>query len=86
MQFDRMIGGTRVVNAGSVGCAFGRTGADWLLIDRGMHLKHTEYDLETAADRVRATAFPGAQEFADVNMLNPPAEEAILQAFSRISF
>jgi len=86
MQFDRMIGGTRVVNAGSVGCPFGRTGADWLLIDRGMHLKHTEYDLETAADRVRATAFPGAQEFADVNMLNPPAEEAILQAFSRISF
>src|SRR2546428_10660242 len=33
MQFDRMIGATRVVNAGSVGSPFGRTGADWLLLD-----------------------------------------------------
>src|SRR5438105_11978761 len=33
MQFDRMIGSTRVVNAGSVGMPFGKPGADWLLLD-----------------------------------------------------
>src|SRR5690348_7522548 len=32
MQFDRMIGDVRVVNAGSVGMPFGASGADWLLL------------------------------------------------------
>ena len=32
MQFDRSLGRVRVVNAGSVGMPFGRTGADWLLL------------------------------------------------------
>lgn len=32
MQFDRMIGKIRVVNAGSVGMPFGKSGADWLLL------------------------------------------------------
>lgn len=32
MQFDRMIGATRVVNAGSVGMPFGEPGAYWLLL------------------------------------------------------
>ena len=86
MQFDRTIGTTHVVNAGSVGCPFGRTGADWLLLGSGVELRHTSYDLEAAAALVRATEFPGAQEFADMNLLNPPPEAAILQAFSRVSF
>jgi predicted phosphodiesterase len=86
MQFDRTIGATRVVNAGSVGSPFGRTGADWLLLGPDVQLRHTNYDLQAAADRVRATTFPGAQEFADVNILNPPAEAAMLEAFTRISF
>lgn len=86
MQFDRMIGATRVVNAGSVGSPFGRTGADWLLLDPDVQLRHTSYDLEAAAARVRATPFPGAQEFADVNILRPPSEEVMLEVFTRISF
>jgi predicted phosphodiesterase len=86
MQFDRVIGATRVVNAGSVGSPFGRTGADWVLLGPDVQLRHTDYDLHGAAVRVRATAFPGAQEFADVNILNPPAEAAMLEAFTRISF
>ena len=86
MQFDRMIGATRVVNAGSVGSPFGRTGAEWLLLDPDVRLRHTSYDLEAAAARVRGTPFPGAQEFADVNILHPPSEEVMLETFTRISF
>lgn len=86
MQFDRTIGSTRVVNAGSVGCPFGRTGADWLLLTPEVQLRNTSYDLTAAAARVCATAFPGAQEFADTSILNPPSETAILEAFSRVSF
>jgi predicted phosphodiesterase len=44
MQFDRRIGGIRVVNAGSVGMPFGEAGADWLLLgQRGwMHAEMQE--------------------------------------------
>jgi diadenosine tetraphosphatase ApaH/serine/threonine PP2A family protein phosphatase len=85
MQFDRMIGTTRVVNAGSVGCPFGRTGADWLLLGPGIELRHTAYDLEAAVAQIRASAFPGAQDFA-TTVLNPPREAAMAEAFSRASF
>jgi len=85
MQFDRTIGSTRVVNAGSVGCPFGRVGADWLLLGPDVQLRHTAYDVSAAADRVRATSFPGAQEFAET-MLQPPPEAAMAEAFSRVSF
>src|SRR5579859_5773699 len=53
MQFDRMVGGVRVVNAGSVGMPFGPAGADWLLLGPGVELRHTDYDREAAAERVR---------------------------------
>lgn len=83
MQFDRMIGTRRVVNAGSVGMPFGRPGADWLLLGPGIELRHTDYDLEKAAERIRATGYPQAQEFAAQNVLQPPSEAAMLEIFSR---
>jgi putative phosphoesterase len=82
MQFDRMIGKTRVLNAGSVGMPFGRSGADWLLLGPEVQLRHTSYDLQGAADRVRRTAYPQATEFAERYILNPPTEEEILKAFA----
>jgi predicted phosphodiesterase len=86
MQFDRMIGNTRVVNAGSVGMPFGHTGAAWLLLGPDVQLRRTSYDLAAAAERVRATAFPGAEEIAANNILSSPSEAAMLKAFTRISF
>ena len=41
IQFDRRIGGTRVVNAGSVGMPFGEPGAFWLLLGPDVQLKRT---------------------------------------------
>src|SRR6267378_3582429 len=41
MQFDRMIGRTRVVNAGSVGMPFGNAGADWLLLGSEVEFRHS---------------------------------------------
>jgi predicted phosphodiesterase len=86
MQFDRTIGTTRVVNAGSVGMPFGRTGADWLLLGPRVELRRTTYDLAKAADRVRATTYPGAQEFAAKSILDPPSEAQMLDAFTRLCF
>jgi putative phosphoesterase len=85
MQFDRMIGRTRVVNAGSVGLPFGRTGADWLLLDADVQLRHTSYDLAAAAECIRGTHYPQADEFAG-QLLQPPSEAQILEQFTHLSF
>src|SRR5881394_3152198 len=82
MQFDRMIGRTRVVNAGSVGMPFGEPGAYWLLIGPDVQFRHTPYDLEKAAERIRATSYPQAQDFAAHNVLEPPSEEEALRVFT----
>lgn len=59
IQFDRMIGRTRVVNAGSVGMPFRNQGAFWLLLGPEIQLQHTPYDLAQAAERIRAIPYPG---------------------------
>jgi hypothetical protein len=83
MQFDRMIGSTRVINAGSVGMPFGEPGAYWLLLDAQARLCCTSYDLAEAAKRIRKTKYPQAEHFAAHNVLNPPSESAILDIFSK---
>jgi putative phosphoesterase len=83
MQFDRTIGKTRVVNAGSVGMPFGEPGADWLLLGPDVELRHTPYDLARAAERIRATTYP--EDFAARYVLNPPAAAQILDVFTAVS-
>jgi predicted phosphodiesterase len=83
MQFDRTIGTTRVVNAGSVGMPFGEPGAYWLLLGPNVQLRHTPYDLAKAAECVRATSYPQAEDFAAYNVLQPPSEKEMLEAFSK---
>src|SRR6266498_5467943 len=83
MQFDRMIGRTRVVNAGSVGMPFGKPGAYWLLLGTDVQLRHTAYDLAKAAERIGASSYPQAEDFAARNVLQPPSEKEMLEAFSK---
>jgi predicted phosphodiesterase len=83
MQFDRMVGRTRVVNAGSAGMPFGRTGIDWLLLGPDVQLRHATYDLEAAADAFRATGCPLTEEFLVPAVLRPQSEEQMLTAFGR---
>jgi predicted phosphodiesterase len=83
MQFDRMIGRTRVVNAGSVGMPFGEPGAYWLSLGPDVQLRHTTYDLPKAAERIRASSYPQAEDFAAHNVLQPPLEKQMLEAFSK---
>ena len=82
MQFDRTIGRTRVLNAGSVGMPFQAPGAYWLLIGPDVQLRHTPYDLAAAATRIRGTAYPQAEEFAERNVLHPPSEDEMLAIFA----
>lgn len=76
-QFDRRVGGTRVVNAGSVGMPYqGRPGAYWALLGPDVEFRRTEYDLVAAAEAIRATSYPDPEE--KIELLTKPhsAEEA----------
>ncbi len=85
MQFDRTVGPFRVVNAGSVGMPFQEAGAYWLLLDAGgVQLRRTDYDLASAAARVRATSYPQAEEFAAGSILQPPREQEMIERFSAV--
>jgi putative phosphoesterase len=83
MQFDRTIGATRVVNAGSVGMPFGESGAYWVLLGPDIQLRRTAYNLTDAAAQIRETNYPQAQNLADHNILEPPSEEEMLKVFTR---
>jgi putative phosphoesterase len=82
MQFDRKVGGTRVLNAGSVGMPFGEPGAYWLLLDPAPQLRQTRYDLAHAATIVRNSHYPEAHEFAARHILQPPTEQEMLDIFT----
>ncbi|HLB45657.1 MAG TPA: metallophosphoesterase family protein [Anaerolineales bacterium] len=84
MQFDRTIGRVRVVNAGSVGMPYGEPGAYWLLLGPNVQLRHTPYDLTKAAERIRATHYPQAQDFAAHSVLQPPSEGEALEVFTKV--
>jgi predicted phosphodiesterase len=84
MQFDRTIGNIRVLNAGSVGMPVGKPGAYWLLLGPEVQLRHTLYDLSKVAERIQATKYPQAQNFAAGSVLEPPSEDETLKAFTRV--
>ena len=82
MQFDRRARNVRIVNAGSVGAPYGKATACWLLLGLDVQLRHTAYDLEKAAGRIRNTGYPLAQSDAR-NILTPPPESEMLEILSR---
>lgn len=84
MQFDRNIGDVRVVNAGSVGMPFGHTGADWLLIGTEVEFRHTDYDISKAAERIRQSSYPHADDFTTNNILQPPSKAKALEMLSQL--
>jgi hypothetical protein len=64
---------------------FSEPGAYWLLLGPDVELRHTPYDYEKAASRIRATQYPQAEEFAANNVLRPPTEAKMLKLFASYS-
>ncbi|WP_330172209.1 metallophosphatase family protein [Streptomyces sp. NBC_01498] len=66
MPFVRLAHGRLVVNPGSVGMPYGRSGAHWALLGPGVELRTTHFDLDAAAARLgRDSSCPGITEWAD---------------------
>ena len=85
-QFDRRIGEVRVVNAGSVGMPYeDDVAAFWaLVVDGEPTFRRTAFDVDAAVRRLRATGWPGAEEFVSENLLAAPSRaEAVAQLEAR---
>ncbi len=67
VQFDRVVEGTRVVNAGSVGMPYEAApgNAFWCLLGADVELRRTAFDASAAADRIARTGMPDAAAWAD---------------------
>lgn len=87
VQFERQAGSVRILNAGSVGMPYAdRPGAYWLLLDpQGVEFRRTEYDTEMAAQHVRDSGYPQAEEFAEENLLKVPTAAEATEVFERMA-
>jgi putative phosphoesterase len=84
-QFDRRVGAKRVINAGSVGMPYqGRpVGAFWLLLGAdSISLRRSDYDLDRAVERIRATGYPDAEDLVQI-LHEPPDPEWVADFFEQ---
>ena len=85
MQFDRVVDGIRVVNAGSVGLPYGAPGAHWLMVGPRVEHRRTPYDADAFAAEVAASDWPKAERFAEENIRNVPSEKEALGFFEQMA-
>jgi predicted phosphodiesterase len=81
-QFDRRIGALRVVNAGAVGMPYeGDVAAFWTIVEDGepRHMR-TAIDIDEAVAGLRASDWPGREEFIAENVLVPVPRDAAIAA------
>jgi putative phosphoesterase len=83
-QYDRIVGGVRLVNPGSVGLPYeGRPGAYWALLGPEVELRRSDYEVVAAVDQLEATGFPGLRGFMVSSLLEPLAREAVIAEHER---
>jgi putative phosphoesterase len=86
VQFDRRVAGIRSVNPGSVGMPFeGRPGAYWAVLGPDVDLRRTEYDVDEAARRYRASSDPLAEAMVET-LLEPPTRAEAIDHAERLEF
>jgi predicted phosphodiesterase len=84
-QFQRQVAGTRLVNAGSVGMPYeARPDAYWALLGPAIELRRTPYDVAAFGERVRASGFPDAEDFATW-LAEPPGADEAHEFFERMA-
>ncbi|WP_370418430.1 metallophosphoesterase [Streptomyces sp. QH1-20] len=82
MPFVRLAHGRLVINPGSVGMPYGRTGAHWALLGPGVELRTTNFDIEAAiAQATRNSAYPEITEWADCFLRARATDADALGAF-----
>lgn len=85
-QFDRRVGDLRVINAGSVGMPYeGEVAAFWaLVVDGEPQFRETPIDVERAVAAIRATEWPGGEEFIAENLLQAVSRDVAIAHFEEL--
>lgn len=80
IQFDREVAGVRSINPGSVGMPYeGRSGvAYWAVLGPDVELLQTEYELDEAVRRYRATDDPSVEQMVEL-LIAPPSRDELIQ-------
>jgi putative phosphoesterase len=81
-QFDRRIGALRVVNAGAVGMPYeGDVAAYWTLVEDGEpRPMRTPIDIDQAVAGLRASSWPGREEFIAENLFRAVSRDDAIAA------
>lgn len=85
MPFIRLVDRRLVVNPGSVGLPYGRTGAHWAVLDRGVaSLGRTRIDPSDLIARTAAgSSFPGVRAWLEQAITHPESDLVALEEFAR---
>jgi putative phosphoesterase len=86
VAYDRVFGLYRLICPGSVGMPYAdMPGAYWGMFGPGFTQRHTTYNLEAAAHRIRGSAWPQAEEIAAENVLRVPTADEAIDFFERMA-
>jgi putative phosphoesterase len=86
VAYDREWGLYRLICPGSVGMPYAAMpGAYWGMFGPGFEQRHTVYDLEAAAERIRGSDWPQAGEIAAENVLTVPTADEAIDFFERMA-
>ncbi|WP_392676498.1 metallophosphoesterase family protein [Streptomyces sp. LN785] len=82
MPFVRLAHGRLVINPGSLGMPYGRSGAHWALLGPGVELRSTHFDVEAAVAQVtQDSSYPQIAEWADYFLHARATDADALEAF-----
>jgi diadenosine tetraphosphatase ApaH/serine/threonine PP2A family protein phosphatase len=81
MPFARLANRVLVVNPGSVGMPYGRSGAHWAVLGPGVELRRSTYDVEAACSVLRAGGYPGVEEWLDAYVRQTFGDDEALAVF-----
>jgi putative phosphoesterase len=82
MPFARLAHGRMIVNPGSVGMPYGRTGAHWALLGPGVQLRRTRYDNDAVcAQVIAASGYPDAAAWAEDYLRASASDAEVIAVF-----
>lgn len=83
MPFVRLAHGRLMINPGSIGMPYGRTGAHWALLGPGVELRTRHFDIEAAATQLgQDSSYPDITEWADYFLHARATDADALAAFA----
>jgi putative phosphoesterase len=87
VQFERRVGDTLLVNAGSIGLPYeGRAGiACWALLGPEVELRQTPYDVELAVEAIATTGYPDGDGEVRGFLLEPSSAEEATTHFEALA-